>query len=133
MILCVLKFNFGFKTINDDHGHGVGDAILAKIGQRLKHAVRETDMVYRVGGDEFALIMPGASTPESVTLVAEKLLLKTGQPIETAGQSLTLSISIGIACYPSEASDAKPLIKLADEAMYRAKAKGKNCYETARV
>lgn len=123
----------GFKTINDDHGHGVGDAILAKIGQRLKHAVRETDMVYRVGGDEFALIMPGASTPESVIQVAEKLLTKTGQPVEAAGQSLTLSVSIGIACYPGAASDAKSLINLADEAMYRAKAKGKNCYEAARV
>ena len=123
----------GFKSINDDHGHGAGDAILAKIGQRLKHAVRETDMVYRVGGDEFALIMPGASTPESVTLVAENLLTKIDQPIEVGDQSLHLSISIGIACYPGAASDAKTLIKLADEAMYRAKAKGKNCYETARV
>ncbi|MCK5002858.1 MAG: GGDEF domain-containing protein [Gammaproteobacteria bacterium] len=123
----------GFKDINDDHGHGAGDAILAEVGQRLKKAVRETDMVYRVGGDEFALMMPGANTPESVTQVAENLLARVAQPIEFGEQSHSVSTSIGIACYPRVATNAATLIELADAAMYRAKARGKNCYETAEI
>ncbi|MDH5387181.1 MAG: GGDEF domain-containing protein [Gammaproteobacteria bacterium] len=123
----------GFKVINDDHGHGTGDAILAEVGQRLKNTVRETDMVYRVGGDEFALLMPGANTPESVIQVAENLLEKVAQPIEFGGHAHSVSTSIGIACYPRAASNAGTLIDLADAAMYRAKARGKNCYETAEI
>jgi len=123
----------GFKGINDDHGHGAGDAILAEVGQRLKKAVRETDMVYRVGGDEFALLMSGANTQESVTQVAENLLDKVSQPIEFGERSHSVSTSIGIACYPRVASNARTLIELADAAMYRAKARGKNCYETAEI
>ncbi|MFC1589253.1 diguanylate cyclase domain-containing protein [Pseudomonadota bacterium] len=123
----------GFKAINDSHGHGAGDAILAEIAQRLKRTVRETDIVYRVGGDEFALLMPGAITPEAATHVVENLLAKVVQPIKISEQTHTVSVSIGIACYPKSATNAKSLIELADGAMYRAKAKGKNCFETAQV
>ena len=123
----------GFKAINDNYGHGAGDAILAEIAQRLKQAVRETDIVYRVGGDEFALLMHGANVPESATQVAENLLTKVAQPIEFGEHTHTVSTSIGIACYPRSASNAETLIELADAAMYRAKAGGKNCYETAQV
>ena len=123
----------GFKAINDNHGHGAGDAILAEIARRLKRAVRDTDMVYRVGGDEFALLMPGANTPEDFSYVAENLLVKVAEPIEIGEQTHTVSVSIGIACYPRSASNAKTLIELADSAMYRAKAKGKNCYETPQI
>ena len=123
----------GFKTINDNYGHGAGDAILAVIARRLKRAVRDTDMVYRVGGDEFALLMPGANAPEAVTHVAENLLVKVVEPIEISEHTHTISVSIGIACYPKSASNAKTLIELADSAMYRAKARGKNCYEIPQI
>ena len=122
-----------FKAINDGFGHGVGDAILAETAQRLKQSVRETDTVYRVGGDEFALLMPGANTPESATQIAKNLLARVSQPIEFGEHTHTVSTSIGIACYPRAASNARALIDLADAAMYRAKAKGKNCYETAEI
>ena len=123
----------GFKAINDCHGHSAGDAMLAEIAQRLKQAVRETDMVYRVGGDEFALLMPGTITPEAATHVADNLLTSVAQPIEISEQTHSLSASIGISCYPKSATNAKTLIELADAAMYRAKASGKNCYETAQI
>jgi diguanylate cyclase (GGDEF)-like protein len=123
----------GFKAINDNYGHGTGDAILAEIAQRLKQAVRDTDIVYRVGGDEFSLLMPGANTPETATQVAGNLLAKVAQPIEFNEHTHTVSTSIGIACYPRSASNAETLIELADAAMYRAKARGKNCYETAQI
>ena len=120
----------GFKAINDSYGHGAGDAILVAIAQRLKRAVRETDMVYRVGGDEFALLLSGANAPEAVTRVTESLLLKIIEPIEIGEHTHTVSASVGIASYPESAANARILIELADSAMYRAKARGKNCYET---
>ncbi len=123
----------GFKIINDNYGHGTGDVILAKIAQRLERTVRDTDTVYRVGGDEFALLLPGAATLEAVTHVAENLLVKVAEPIEVSEHSHTISVSIGISCYPRSASNAKTLIELADRAMYRAKARGKNCYETSQM
>ncbi|MDH5612364.1 MAG: GGDEF domain-containing protein, partial [Gammaproteobacteria bacterium] len=121
----------GFKAINDSHGHGTGDAILAEIAQRLKQAVRETDMAYRVGGDEFALLMTGAITPEAAIQVVQNLLSIVAQPIVISEFTYFTSVSIGIANYPKSATSASALIELADSAMYRAKAKGKNCYETA--
>ena len=120
----------GFKEINDSYGHGTGDAMLAIIAQRLKRTVRETDTVYRVGGDEFALVMRGTNTPETVAQVAKSILVQVAEPMKFGKHSHTVSVSIGIACYPESASDAVTLIKLADEAMYRAKARGKNCFET---
>lgn len=123
----------GFKAVNDNHGHGAGDEILTETAQRLKRAVRNTDMVYRIGGDEFALLLPGAKTSEAITHVTENLLIKVVEPIEIGEHTHTVSASIGIACYPESASNAKTLIKLADSAMYRAKSRGKNCYETAQI
>lgn len=123
----------GFKTINDNQGHGAGDAVLAETARRLKRAVRSTDMVFRIGGDEFALLLPGANIPVAVTHVAEKLLIRVAEPIEIGGHIHSVSASIGIACYPKSASNARTLIELADTAMYRAKSKGKNCYEISQV
>ena len=123
----------GFKAINDNQGHGAGDAILAEIAQRLKRAVRSTDMVFRIGGDEFAILLSGANMPEAVTHVTEKLLINVAEPIEIGEHMLTVSVSIGIACYPKLASNSKTLIELADSAMYRAKSRGKNCYEISQI
>ena len=121
----------GFKMINDNYGHGTGDAILAEIAQKLKRTMRGTDMVYRIGGDEFALLLPGANTSEDTVRITEKLLAEMQQPIKIGKHCHNVGVSIGVACYPESASSAKEMVEHADSAMYRAKAKGKNCYETA--
>ncbi|MDH5711774.1 MAG: GGDEF domain-containing protein, partial [Gammaproteobacteria bacterium] len=123
----------GFKAINDSYGHSTGDVILTETAQRLKLAVRSTDMVFRIGGDEFALLLSDVNTPEAVTQFTEKLLIKIAEPIEIGEHIHSVSASIGIACYPESASNAKLLIELADSAMYRAKSRGKNCYETSQI
>lgn len=121
-----------FKDINDNHGHAVGDLVLSAIAQKLKQTVRGTDAVYRVGGDEFAVILPGARTLENASQVAENLLQNTKEPIMIGNNTYAVSISIGVACYPESASDAETIIKLADDAMYSAKTHGKNNYEMAK-
>lgn len=123
----------GFKAINDNYGHAAGDLILAVIAKRILQVLRKADSVYRLGGDEFAMLMPGANTPGAVTKVAEKLLVEIAAPIELGENMHHVSVSIGIACYPRSASNASELIHLADKAMYRAKAKGKNCYEIPQI
>jgi diguanylate cyclase (GGDEF)-like protein len=119
----------GFKLVNDKYGHVSGDFMLAEIAQRLKQSLRNTDLTYRIGGDEFALLIPGANTKEDVALVAEKLLVRIIEPIEFNKHIHSISASIGIAFYPTSALNARSLIELADNAMYKAKARGKNCYE----
>ncbi|MDH5659944.1 MAG: GGDEF domain-containing protein [Gammaproteobacteria bacterium] len=123
----------GFKLVNDKYGHASGDFMLAEIAQRLKQVLRNTDLTYRIGGDEFALLIPGTNTKEDVTLVAEKLLARIIEPIEFRNHIHSISASIGIAFYPTSALNARSLIDLADNAMYKAKASGKNCYEIAQT
>ena len=123
----------GFKIVNDKYGHATGDLILAQIARRLKQALRNTDLAYRIGGDEFTLLIPGANTQEAVTQVAEKLLVRIIEPIEFSKRTHSVSASIGIAFYPKSALNANSLIELADNAMYKAKARGKNCYEIAQI
>lgn len=121
----------GFKAINDSHGHGAGDAVLIEVSKQLKRTIRGTDSVYRVGGDEFAVLLPGANMLEDAARVAENLLISARQPITMGENTHIVSVSIGIACYPKSASTSLELIKLADSAMYKAKDRGKNCCETA--
>lgn len=123
----------GFKIINDKHGHTTGDLILAEIARRLQQSLRNTDLVYRIGGDEFALLISDANTQEAVTQVTEKLLARVIEPIEFSKQMHSVSASVGIAFYPKSALNAKALIDLADNAMYKAKARGKNCYVVAKL
>lgn len=122
----VLLFDLdGFKTVNDTHGHAAGDRVLALVGERSRAAVRASDTVGRLGGDEFLAILPGASL-EGATIAAEKLRQALEQPYPLGNATARLSASIGASFYPVDGRDAEALQKAADEALYQAKRAGRN-------
>ena len=113
-----------FKNINDTLGHSVGDALLGEVARRLRACLREVDTVARLGGDEFAVLLPGADAA-GAELVASKLLEHLAEPCMAQGHELSMTMSIGVACYPSDGDDYEILSRNADTAMYRAKHEGK--------
>lgn len=118
-----------FKNINDTFGHDEGDKVLRRVAQRFRHTLRESDIVARVGGDEFILLVDQFNEPRDLGDIAGKLLYEAAQPFEIGGQEYQLSASIGIATFPNDGRDAQTLLKNADIAMYRAKNKGKDNYQ----
>jgi diguanylate cyclase (GGDEF)-like protein/PAS domain S-box-containing protein len=114
-----------FKSINDSLGHDAGDALLQQVAQRLTAVIRQTDLIARLGGDEFTILLPGART-EEVMDVAWRLIEAMAQPIDIMGQSLFISLSIGVTLYPDHGQSAVDLLQNADIAMYRAKAAGRS-------
>jgi diguanylate cyclase (GGDEF)-like protein/PAS domain S-box-containing protein len=110
-----------FKEVNDRFGHDIGDALLMAIAERMSNTLRQPDFLYRLGGDEFTLLMPDSDGAQATTL-AERLLGTLARPFELQGIQIDfVTPSIGIALYPAHASNAAQLIKAADQAMYRAK------------
>lgn len=117
----------GFKEINDNFGHLIGDQVLQMVAQRLVACVRASDMVSRYGGDEFAIIIE--DSPDHLDTLAQKILASIETPYEIGGDHRGfLSASIGIALYPQCAMDARSLIEAADKAMYAIKQGGKHGY-----
>lgn len=115
-----------FKQVNDQYGHLVGDAVLRAVGQRLKKALRETDLLGRYGGEEFSVLLPETDL-ESAREVAERLqACIAGEPIPTEAGPLSVQISIGVAALDGRTPNLQTLIKRADQAMYRAKDGGRN-------
>ncbi len=115
-----------FKIVNDSLGHSVGDELLKQVAARLKGAVREGDTVARVGGDEFTVVLQDLVKKEDAALVAEKVLRTIAEPADISGHHLYVTTSIGITTFPDDGEDAETLLKNADNAMYRAKAEGRN-------
>ena len=118
-----------FKPINDSLGHEVGDDVLIKVTRLLRKSLRNEDTLARIGGDEFTIVMENFTNIEDVSKIANKLLEALRAPVIVGVHSLNLSLSIGISIYPKDADNAKMLLKLADEAMYVAKDKGRDTYE----
>ncbi len=114
-----------FKPINDTLGHAVGDALLEKVADRLRSAVRSADTVARIGGDEFVVIQAGAARQEDVTILARRLVDLIGRTYIIDGQLLTIGVSVGAALAPKDGTDAERLLKHADLALYRAKLDGR--------
>lgn len=114
----------GFKKINDSLGHGQGDNVLIEVARRLTQCVREVDTVARLGGDEFVVILNGTSQ-ELITETAQRILDSLTMTIKENDVELKVSASIGIAIYPTDNTSPLTLLKYADEAMYKAKYKGK--------
>lgn len=118
----------GFKTINDTHGHDIGDEVLKKVAQRLVENLREVDTVARIGGDEFLVIQTEVPHRLAAANVAEKIVKSVSEPIRIEEKTITIGASIGIALYPENGEDSRVLMKKADDAMYYTKRIGKNNY-----
>ena len=119
----------GFNQINEEHGHLVGDQILRKIAQRWNRVIGDRGILTRLGGDEFiALLSPVTETSEAQSVAAE-LLQSLSRPIRLQSKEFTISVSIGISCFPEDADDVESLIRYADEAMCQVKEAGKNGYQ----
>lgn len=118
-----------FKNINDTIGHEAGDLLLQIIADRLKGAIRNTDLVARLGGDEFVIVVTDVHKSESVAVIAHKILESVMQAVVIKGQELYITTSIGISLYPFDGQNMQTLMKNADLALYRAKEHGKNNYQ----
>ncbi len=115
----------GFKSVNDSFGHEVGDGLLQQVSRRMRDTLREGDMLARMGGDEFAALLPGVDGAIAAR-VAQRLLQSVGQPFEVAGHEVQVGVSIGIVVWPLDGATAEELLRHADAALYQAKAAGKN-------
>jgi diguanylate cyclase (GGDEF)-like protein/PAS domain S-box-containing protein len=118
----------GFKQVNDTLGHDYGDHLLKVVAERISGCLRGEDTVARMGGDEFAVLLPGIEHPDAIAIVAQKLLEALAQTIDLAGQEVSVSGSIGVSMHPNDGDDVQSLLKHADVAMYRAKEQGGNRY-----
>ena len=118
----------GFKLVNDTFGHVVGDQLLAAVASRLRAAVRDQDLVARMGGDEFSVIQPILGAATAVAELAGRLVASIAQPFQLGPVRCSVGLSIGVALYPEHAIDATELLHHADTALYRAKAGGKGAF-----
>ncbi len=111
-----------FKRINDTHGHQHGDAVLRGVADRLEAVARRKGIVYRYGGEEFAIVLPNHGVEEGIVVAERARNLIAGQPIE----GLNVTMSFGVACVTDHATDSNGIVAAADTAMYDAKKKGRN-------
>lgn len=118
-----------FKRINDSLGHTAGDQLLIEAARRLSRSVRSTDIVARVGGDEFVVVMPDITAVEDVEQCAANLVARLTPEMTIDGHTVHVTASLGVCIFPDFASDAKHLLKRADAAMYAAKENGRNQHQ----
>lgn len=116
----------GFKLVNDQFGHNIGDDLLKEVAKRLLALVRKSDTVARVGGDEFMFIFDNPTGRDEIQHVASRIISSINEPIEILGEELQIGASVGIALFPDDGQTCNDLIKNADTAMYAAKRSGKN-------
>lgn len=114
-----------FKQVNDAYGHDVGDRLLEEFAKRVRSCVRDSDLVSRLAGDEFCVVLPGTDRRQAVQ-VADRILQACNQPWNIEGHIVEVTLSIGVAVYPEHGKDAPTLLRHADQAMYQAKVQGKN-------
>ncbi len=116
-----------FKKVNDTYGHDVGDRALQHVAEIMRSSLREIDILGRMGGDEFTVLMPN-TTLEDAVLLAERIRLSIANtPLDISAQALTLTVSIGAEIFTAEMSGLDELLRNADVALYRAKHSGRNC------
>jgi len=119
----------GFKPINDSLGHEAGDFTLKTVSSRFKETLRASDLVCRMGGDEFVFLIEDVPDTRHLASIAQKILQAASKPFLFETKEVSVSASLGISTYPDDGQDSATLLRLADEAMYQAKKKGKNRFQ----
>ncbi|XPV77517.1 MAG: diguanylate cyclase domain-containing protein [Desulfovibrio sp.] len=128
-ILALLYLDLdGFKAVNDNYGHNIGDELLLKVSRELLVSVREEDTVARVGGDEFCIILPHLEDVKDADVIAQRIIDAFFEPVEVAGHVCDIGVSIGISSYPETAKTPDELVHHADANMYRVKKGTKNAF-----
>jgi diguanylate cyclase (GGDEF)-like protein len=117
----------GFKSINDAYGHAVGDQALIEFAQRISAIMREGAVFVRIGGDEFAVIVPNIKSLDDLTALARRIVTAVAEPILIGQISTSVGVGIGIAIAPSDGMNPEIMVQRADRALYRAKAEGRSC------
>ncbi|MBN1449510.1 MAG: GGDEF domain-containing protein [Anaerolineales bacterium] len=117
-----------FKRINDSFGHIVGDQVLQTVADVLNHAVRDSDTVARLAGDEFMIILDDVRDISNIEAIARKIIKAVSQPIDVPQETVIMTVSIGISLFPDHGEDAETLLRKADAAMYHVKNGNKNGY-----
>jgi len=118
-----------FKHINDSRGHETGDKLLKTVAQRVRSTVRTQDVVVRMGGDEFVVILKGVQQTGQVSETAERINQALSAPMVVDGRTLVTTVSIGVALYPHDGLDMGELLRHSDTAMYQAKDRGRNNFQ----
>lgn len=118
-----------FKRINDTLGHAAGDALLASAARRFSMRLGRGEMIARIGGDEFAVLQPSPSSVEDIHALATRLIAEAEESVDIDGRAIPIGVSIGVACAPTDGADLSALMKAADLALYRAKAKGRKRHQ----
>jgi diguanylate cyclase (GGDEF)-like protein/PAS domain S-box-containing protein len=118
-----------FKHINDSRGHETGDELLKTVAQRIRSTVRSVDVVVRMGGDEFIVILKEVTNITQVNEAAERIIEALSRPVVINGRSLVTTVSIGVSLYPRDGADMEELLRHSDSAMYQAKERGRNNWQ----
>jgi diguanylate cyclase (GGDEF)-like protein/PAS domain S-box-containing protein len=116
-----------FKSVNDTYGHDAGDLVLKQVAASLKYNLREIDLLGRIGGEEFAVLMPGTQLKDAVAIAERVRQAIQNQAFLVPGATLTLTTSVGVSTFSQELNGIDDMLKSADLALYRAKASGRNC------
>jgi diguanylate cyclase (GGDEF)-like protein/PAS domain S-box-containing protein len=118
-----------FKQVNDTLGHNAGDKLLLAVSDRLVKSVRQSDLVARLAGDEFVVLLEETKGPEEVMIVAQKVIASFARPVLLEWREVSISGSIGVASFPEDGAEMQTLLKHADAAMYQAKERGRNNFQ----
>jgi diguanylate cyclase (GGDEF)-like protein len=116
----------GFKLVNDLHGHGVGDKALVEFSERISAVLRADDVLARIGGDEFGIVMPKIASLDDPTNLAGRIASAVAQPFLIDNKQMDIGVGVGIAIAPNDGTNADELVRRADRALYRAKGEGRS-------